>query len=396
VNPVQFKVSSAQEAKTEVRGMTVFNTEQVNTKKQPMFFGKPLGVQRYDSYKYPVFDKLTTQQLGYFWRPEEVSLQKDRGDYQTLSSEQKHIYTSNLKYQIMLDSIQGRGPGMAFIPYCSLPELEACMEVWGFMEMIHSRSYTYIIKNVYSDPSEVFDKIVTDERILERSSSVTGAYDDFINSAQTWGTGNMWREEFRGSPTSEWEIRDVKRKLYRAVANVNVLEGIRFYVSFACSFAFGELKLMEGSAKIISLIARDENQHLAITQNILNKWRSGDDPEMKEIMKEEEEWTYKMFDNAVNEEKRWADYLFKDGSMIGLNDKLLQQYVEWIANRRLKAIGLKPQYDISASNNPLPWTQHWISSKGLQVAPQETEVESYVVGGIKQDVSKDTFSGFKL
>ena len=396
MNPVQFKVSSSQEAKTEVRGMTVFNTEQVNTKKQPMFFGKPLGVQRYDSYKYPVFDKLTTQQLGYFWRPEEVSLQKDRGDYQTLSSEQKHIYTSNLKYQIMLDSIQGRGPGMAFIPYCSLPELEACMEVWGFMEMIHSRSYTYIIKNVYSDPSEVFDKIVTDERILERSSSVTGAYDDFINSAQTWGTGNMWREEFRGSPTSEWEIRDVKRKLYRAVANVNVLEGIRFYVRFACSFAFGELKLMEGSAKIISLIARDENQHLAITQNILNKWRSGDDPEMKEIMKEEEEWTYKMFDNAVNEEKRWADYLFKDGSMIGLNDKLLQQYVEWIANRRLKAIGLKPQYDISASNNPLPWTQHWISSKGLQVAPQETEVESYVVGGIKQDVSKDTFSGFKL
>jgi ribonucleotide reductase beta subunit family protein with ferritin-like domain len=396
VNPVQFKVSSIQEPKTEVQGMTVFNTEQVNTKKQPMFFGKPLGVQRYDSYKYPIFDKLTTQQLGYFWRPEEVSLQKDRGDYQTLRPEQKHIYTSNLKYQIMLDSIQGRGPGMAFIPYCSLPELEACMEVWGFMEMIHSRSYTYIIKNVYADPSEVFDTIVTDPRILERAASVTGAYDDFINSAQTWGNGNMWQSDFRDSPTSKWEIKDVKRKLYRAVANVNVLEGIRFYVSFACSFAFGELKLMEGSAKIISLIARDENQHLAITQNILNKWKSGDDPEMKEIMKEEEEWTYKMYDNAVNEEKRWADYLFKDGSMIGLNDKLLQQYVEWIANRRLKAIGLKPVYDISASNNPLPWTQHWISSKGLQVAPQETEVESYVVGGIKQDVSKDTFSGFKL
>ena len=397
MNPVQFKISSKEDIRmSEVQGMTVFNTEQVNTKKQPMFFGKPLGVQRYDSYKYPVFDKLTTQQLGYFWRPEEVSLQKDRGDYQTLRPEQKHIYTSNLKYQIMLDSIQGRGPGMAFIPYCSLPELEACMEVWGFMEMIHSRSYTYIIKNIYSDPSEVFDKIVTDKRILERASSVTGAYDDFINSAQTWGNGNMWQSDFRDSPTSQWEIKDVKRKLYRAVANVNILEGIRFYVSFACSFAFGELKLMEGSAKIISLIARDENQHLAITQNILNKWRSGDDPQMKQIMKEEEEWTYKMFDTAVNEEKRWADYLFKDGSMIGLNDKLLQQYVEWIANRRLKAIGLKPQYDISASNNPLPWTQHWISSKGLQVAPQETEVESYVVGGIKQDVSKDTFSGFQL
>ena len=376
--------------------MTVFNTEQVNTKKQPMFFGKPLGVQRYDSYKYPIFDKLTTQQLGYFWRPEEVSLQKDRGDYQTLRPEQKHIYTSNLKYQIMLDSIQGRGPGMAFIPYCSLPELEACMEVWGFMEMIHSRSYTYIIKNVYSDPSEVFDKIVTDERILERAKSVTESYDDFIQSSHQYGASDAWMHNLEGVSYAKETINDVKRKLYRAVANVNILEGIRFYVSFACSFAFGELKLMEGSAKIISLIARDENQHLAITQNILNKWRDGDDPEMKQIMKEEEEWTYAMFDRAVNEEKRWADYLFKDGSMIGLNDKLLQQYVEWIANRRLKAIGLKPQYDISANNNPLPWTQHWISSKGLQVAPQETEIESYVIGGIKQDVKKDTFSGFKL
>jgi ribonucleoside-diphosphate reductase beta chain len=396
VNPVQFKISSTEDQQTHIKGMTVFNTEQVNTKKQPMFFGKPLGVQRYDSYKYPIFDKLTTQQLGYFWRPEEVSLQKDRGDYQTLRPEQKHIYTSNLKYQIMLDSIQGRGPGMAFIPYCSLPELEACMEVWGFMEMIHSRSYTYIIKNVYSDPSEVFDKIVTDERILERAKSVTESYDDFIQSSQQYGVSDAWMHNLEGVSYAKETLNDVKRKLYRAVANVNILEGIRFYVSFACSFAFGELKLMEGSAKIISLIARDENQHLAITQNILNKWRDGDDPEMKQIMKEEEEWTYAMFDRAVNEEKRWADYLFKDGSMIGLNDKLLQQYVEWIANRRLKAIGLKPQYDISANNNPLPWTQHWISSKGLQVAPQETEVESYVVGGIKQDVKKDTFSGFKL
>ena len=381
---------------SKVKGMTVFNPEVHNSKKQPMFFGKPLGIQRYDSYKYPVFEKLTTQQLGYFWRPEEVSLQKDRGDYQSLRPEQRHIYTSNLKYQIMLDSIQGRGPGMAFIPYCSLPELEACMEVWGFMEMIHSRSYTYIIKNIYSDPSEVFDTIITDERILERAKTVTESYDDFINSAQQWGIGNQWKSDFRDTSVSQQEIKDVKRKLFRAVANVNILEGIRFYVSFACSFAFGELKLMEGSAKIISLIARDENQHLAITQNILNKWKTGDDPEMIQIWKEEEEWLYAMFDKAVNEEKRWADYLFRDGSMIGLNDTLLKQYVEWVANRRLKAIGLKPVYDISAKNNPLPWTQHWISSKGLQVAPQETEVESYVVGGIKQDVKKDTFSGFKL
>ena len=381
---------------SDLKGMTVFNTEDVNTKKQPMFFGKPLGVQRYDNFKYPSFENLTKSQLGYFWRPEEVSLQKDRGDYQTLRPEQRHIYTSNLKYQIMLDSVQGRAPGMAFLPYCSLPELEACMEVWSFMEMIHSRSYTYVIKNVYSDPSEVFDTIIKEPRILERAASVTESYDTFINYAQEYGQSSAWKSDMRNHPNSEWTVKDLKRHLYRAVTNVNILEGIRFYVSFACSFAFGELKVMEGSAKIISLIARDENQHLAITQNILNNWRKGDDPDMVEIVKEEEQSTYEMFDKCVNEEKKWAEYLFKDGSMIGLNDKLLFQYVEWVANRRLRSIGLKPQYDIPAKNNPLPWTEHWISSKGLQVAPQETEVESYVVGGIKQDVKKDTFSGFKL
>lgn len=707
----------------EIQGLTVFNSNEVDTKSQPMFFGKPLGVQRYDTYKYPIFEKLTVQQLGYFWRPEEVSLQKDRGDYLTLRPEQKHIYTSNLKYQIMLDSVQGRGPAMAFLPYCSLPELEACIEAWGFMEMIHSRSYTYIIKNIYSDPTTVFDTIIHDEKILERAESVTGSYDDFINSAHYYGVTDQWKHNNEGVEYAQQSLYELKRKLYLAIMNVNILEGIRFYVSFACSFAFGELKLMEGSAKIISLISRDENCfhknteiltekgwkkfsdlnktekvaqytkegnvefvnplhytkkhykgklyqfenakghfsqvvtdehriiwrkagetgiredlakdfngscakhfivsgkgtgkveeltslerfriavqadgcirdknirngnisgchevafnfskerkmerleqlltelgyeystwwqstsllsnkkrqkyyrvkvpvemnieknfnwinledvsylwcqefikelshwdgyrryddysniyystsdstvadmvqavaalsgwrchrgiqiddrkesysdiyrltilssrdcacvgpkesvtsildyddyvycvtvpsgmivtrhdnkvvvtgncHLAITQNILNKW-SSEDSDMRKIAKEEEQNVYRMFENAVNEEKRWADYLFKDGSMIGLNDKLLYQYIEWIANRRLKAIGFTPQYDIPAKNNPLPWTQYWISSKEVQVAPQETQNSSYLVGGIRQDMKSDAFSGFKL
>lgn len=383
-------------AKSEIEGMTVFNKQKHNTKKQPMFFGKPLGVQRYDSYKYPIFDRLNQQQLGYFWRPEEVSLQKDRADYQTLQEQQKHIYTSNLKYQILLDSVQGRGPGLAFIPYCSLPELEGAMLTWEFFEQIHSRSYTYIIKNIYSNPSEVFDTILDDERILARAESVTKAYDDFLRAAAEWGAGNQWDHALEGVPAAQETLRDLKRKLYRAVMNVNILEGIRFYVSFACSFAFGELKLMEGSAKIISLIARDESQHLVLTQNIINKWREGDDPEMIEIAKEEEENTYEMFRRAIDEEKDWADYLFREGSMIGLNDKLLKQYVEWIANRRLKSIGMKPIFNIAANANPLPWTEHWLNSKGQQNAPQETEIESYVVGGIKQDVKANSFSGFKL
>jgi ribonucleoside-diphosphate reductase beta chain len=270
------------------------------------------------------------------------------------------------------------------------------MNIWQTMEMVHSRSYTHIIKNVYADPSEVFDHILEDEKILSRAQTVTHAYDEFLQAASEWGAGRQWQHYLEEVPNAQWELRELKRKLYRAVANVYILEGIRFYVSFACSFAFGELKLLEGSAKIIGLIARDESLHMTITQNILNKWRDGDDPEMAEIAKEEEENVYEMFKQCVEEEKAWAQYLFKDGSIIGLNDKLLASYVEWTANRRLKSMGLKAIFDTPISNNPLPWTAHWLSSKGMQVAPQETEVESYLIGSIKQDVKKDTFANFKL
>lgn len=388
---------TAHPAKSDIKGMTVFNQNQTDYTKQTMFFGSPLGVQRYDVHKFPVFYKLTQEQLGAFWRPEAYPLTKDRSDYQKLRPEHKHIFTSNLKYQIMLDSVQGRGPGLVLLPYCSLPELESAMIAWEFMEMIHSYSYTYIIKNVYANPSEIFDSITSDENILERAHTVTQAYDESLQSSQNYASSNLWRFNNEGVSIGKEELYGVKRKLYRAVANVNILEGIRFYVSFACSFAFGELHLMEGSAKIISKIALDERLHLFLTQNILTKWKSGvDDPDMKKIAQEEESYVYKMFETVVNEEKRWANYIFKNGSMIGLNDKLLCNYVEWIANRRMKAIGLKPLYDIPANNNPLPWTENWLNSKNVQNPPQEEPLESYVIGGINQDVKPESFSNFKL
>jgi len=364
---------------------SVFNKNQVDFKKQPMFFGEDQGMQRYDEFKYPIFDKLTQKQLGFFWRPEEISLQKDRNDYNELRPEQKHIFTSNLKYQILLDSVQGRGPALAFLPHCSIPELEGCIVAWDFMETIHSRSYTYMIKNLYADPSEIFDTVIDDERIMERADSITKCYDDFMNYARKYEV------------TGKGSTKELKRKLWRALVTVNILEGIRFYVSFACTFAFGELKQMEGSAKIISFIARDESQHLAITQHIIKNYKNNEnDKEMLEVIKEEEEWMYQAYREAVEEEKRWAQYLFKDGSMIGLNEKLLSDYVEWVANKRMKAIGLNAIYDIKPGDNPLPWTLHWLNSSGLQNAPQETEIESYVIGGIKQDMSGDMFNDFKL
>ena len=364
---------------------SVFNkSKDVNFLKNPMFFGEDLAVQRYDTMKYPIFDKLTQQQLGFFWRPEEVSLQKDRNDYQSLSPQQKNIFTSNLKYQTMLDSVQGRGPCLAFLPFCSLPELEGCIVTWDFMETIHSRSYTYIIKNLYTDSGLVFDTIIKDEKIEKRANSVTKSYDELIEIG--------YKYQLDKTKVDEYEL---KKKLWKALITVNVLEGLRFYVSFACSFAFGELKLLEGSAKIISFIARDESQHLAISQRIINNYKDIErDKVMDKVIKDTEKEVYQIYDDAVQEEKRWATYLFSQGSMIGLSEKLLHQFVEYMANRRMKAIGLTPAYD--QKTNPLPWVDHWLNSRSTQNAPQETEIESYVIGGIKQDVKKDQFKKFKL
>ena len=261
----------------------VFNRKSVDWTKQPMFFGDEPNTQRFDQQKYPVFEKLNQQQLGFFWRPEEVSLQKDRNDYNLLSDEQKHIFTSNLKYQTLLDSVQGRGPCLAFLPFCSLPELESMLVAWDFSETIHSRSYTYIMKNVYSNPTEILDTIVKTPQIMKRAETVTEAYDKFIEYSHKYHL------------MGEGERKELKRLLYLTLVNVNILEGIRFYVSFACSFAFGELKLMEGSAKIISLIARDENLHLAVSQNIINNYRKHEnDKEMLQIIKETEQEVYDM------------------------------------------------------------------------------------------------------
>ena len=363
----------------------VFNIKKVNWLKQPMFFGEEPNTQRYDQQKYPIFEKLTQQQLGFFWRPEEVSLQKDRNDFLTLSPEHEHIFTSNLKYQTLLDSVQGRGPCLALLPYCSLPELECLIVMWDANETIHSRSYTYIMKNVYPNPTEVLDTIITTKEIMERARTVTESYDKFIDYAN------------RYTLLQEGDRKELKKLLYLTLVNINILEGIRFYVSFACTFAFGELKLMEGSAKIVSLIARDENLHLAMSQNIINNYRlKENDKEMVQVIKDSEQEVYDMYNVAVQQEKDWAKYLFKEGSMIGLNDKLLSDYIEFMSNKRMRAIGLKPQYDQPSTNNPLPWTSHWLNSRSLQNAPQETEIESYVVGGIKQDVKKDSFKGFKL
>ena len=349
--------------------MSVLKKNKQSHLKKNMFFDEGVDIQRFDILKYPALDKMTDKQLSFFWRPEEVDVSKDKKDFDNLTEHERHIFTSNLKRQILLDSVQGRAPNLAFLPIASLPEVENWIETWSFSETIHSRSYTHIIRNVYPNPSSIFDSMLDVKEILECGNDIGKYYDALIQKPN-------------------------KENLYMCMLSANALEGIRFYVSFACSWAFAELKKMEGNAKIIKFIARDENVHLAGTTTIIKNLLKEDEDYVKIAKKKEKEAT-DLFVKVIEQEKEWAKYLFRDGSMIGLNEQILCQYIEWIGARRMRAIGLVSPYSVPKLN-PLPWTEKWIGGGNVQVAPQETEITSYVVGGVKQDVDQKTLSGLSL
>ncbi|MDF2177663.1 ribonucleotide-diphosphate reductase subunit beta [Aliiglaciecola sp. CAU 1673] len=373
---------------------TTFNQQATNPLLEPMFFGNPVNVARYDQQKHGIFEKLIEKQISFFWRPEEVDVSRDRVDFQKLSEQEKHIFISNLKYQTLLDSVQGRSPNIAFLPIVSLPELETWIETWSFFETIHSRSYTHILRNLFADPSAVFEDIVLNDEIKRRATDISRYYDDLIFATQLWQTQGEGTHVVDGI-SHKISMRELKKKLYLCMNSVNALEAIRFYVSFACTFAFAERELMEGNSKIIRLIARDENLHLTSTQHILNLWAKGkDDPEMQSIAEECKDEAIAIFMNAVEQEKQWASYLFQHGSMIGLNKDILCQYVEFIANHRMAAIGLDTPFEIKS--NPLPWMNNYLNSDNVQVAPQESEISSYLVGQIDSEVSAGDFGDFDL
>ena len=373
---------------------STFNQVKNNQLIEPMFFGNPVNVARFDQQKHAIFEKITEKQISFFWRPEEVDVSRDRVDFQKLTEAEKHIFISNLKYQTLLDSVQGRSPNIAFLPIVSIPELETWIETWSFFETIHSRSYTHILRNVFTDPSPVFDDIVENSQIQKRATDVSRYYDDLIFATQLYQTRGEGVYEIDGE-SHTINLRELKKKLYLCMHSVNALEAIRFYVSFACTFAFCERELMEGNAKLLRLIARDENLHLSSTQHIINLWARGkDDPEMAEIAEELKDEARQIFINATNQEKEWAGYLFKNGSMIGLNKEILCEYVEYIAGMRMRAIGLDSPYE--SKSNPLPWMDNYLQSDNVQVAPQEAELQSCLVGQIDSTVSSADFDDFEL
>lgn len=376
--------------------MSVFNITDKKKHTEKLAFLDETGItaiQRYDVLKYRQFEKLTEKQIGFFWQPTEVDVMRDASDFKELTEYEQHIFTSNLKRQILLDSVQGRSPNLAFLPLVTIPELETWIETWAFNETIHSRSYTHIIRNVYANPSKVFDELLEVEEIVACATEVSRYYDNIIEAGQWYQLLGEGTHTVNGKKISV-TLYDLKKKLWLAINCANALEGIRFYVSFACSWAFAELKKMEGNAKIIKLICRDENLHLASTQTLI-KLLPMDDPDFARIRDETKQECTDMFLLASQQEKDWAKFLFKDGSMIGLNEVLLAQYVDWLTCKRMTAIGLdcgvKP-----GGSNPLPWTQKWIAGSDVQVAPQEVELSSYIIGGTKQDVDNNTFKGFSL
>jgi len=373
---------------------STFNQTKNNPLIEPMFLGNSVNVSRFDQQKLPIFEKLIEKQISFFWRPEEVDISKDRMDWQKLTSSEQHIFISNLKYQTLLDSIAARSVNVTFLPLVSLPEIETWIETWGFFETIHSRSYTHILRNLFTDPSEVFDDILINENILNRASDIAKFFDDVILTTQLLQSQGEGSYEVEGR-TFEVSQRKLKERLFLCMCSVNALEAVRFYVSFACSFAFAERELLEGNSKIIKLIARDESVHLTGTQHILNLWAEGkDDPEMKEISEQMKDQGLQIFLDVVEQEKDWADYLFKDGSMIGMNSEILKQYVEYIANQRLIAIGHQPPF--ATKTNPLPWINAYLVSDNVQVAPQESEISSYLVGQIDSELDNDEFDDFDL
>ncbi|QBQ74288.1 ribonucleotide reductase of class Ia (aerobic), beta subunit [Escherichia phage vB_EcoM_PHB13] len=383
--------------------MSVFNREHVDIMNEPMFLGSGLGIARYDIQRHQVFEELIEKSLSFFWRPEEISLATDRIQYLNMCDVEKRFFTENLKYQTLLDSIQGRAPSAAFGPIVSDPTLDTWLQTWTFSETIHSRSYTHIMRNCFIDPASEFDQIIDNPAIMKRAESIGQYYDDVLVKIREYEDA---KESFSRSSENEFDLdaysdsisyveetkRNLMDSLYLCMHCVNALEAIRFYVSFACTFSFAERGLLEGNAKIMKFIARDEQLHLKGTQYIIRQWQTGaDGDEWKQIAEELEDEATKIFLDVVEQEKEWVDHLFAMGAIPGLSPEILKTYVEYLADSRMRAAGLKSPF--SVRRHPLPWMRKWLNSDEVQNAAQEVEI-MYLVSQVNTDLTDDDYNRF--
>ncbi|PJZ22141.1 ribonucleoside-diphosphate reductase subunit beta [Escherichia phage ECP2301] len=384
---------------------TVFNTNPVDVLKEPMFFGSGLGIARYDIQRHKVFEDLTEKQLSFFWRPEEVNLMMDAAQFNKLPQYQQDIFTNNLKYQSLLDSIQGRAPSAVLMSLISDPSLDTWVATWTFSETIHSRSYTHIMRNLYTDPSKVFDEIVLDEDIMKRAESIGRYYDDVLVKTREYQNAvedyeGILSEGFRKEELGkvvECTKRALMKSLYLCLHVINALEAIRFYVSFACTFNFHKnMEIMEGNAKIMKFIARDEQLHLKGTQYIIRQLQLGTDgDEWVKIAQECEQEAVDIFMEVNRQEKDWAVHLFKDGDVPGLNTNSMWSFIDYLTVSRMKQCGLPCPITDAPVKHPYPWIREYLNSDNVQSAPQEVELSSYLVAQIDNDVDDKVMMSFK-
>jgi len=387
---------------------TVFNTNPVDVLKEPMFFGSGLGIARYDIQRHRVFEELTEKSLSFFWRPEEVNLMMDAAQFNKLPQYQQNIFTNNLKYQSLLDSIQGRAPSAVLMSLISDPSLDTWVATWTFSETIHSRSYTHIMRNLYTDPSKVFDEIVLDEAIMKRAESIGRYYDDVLTKTRYWENAKAdieYQKEINADEDviedaieheTYWK-RELMKSLYLCLHVINALEAIRFYVSFACTFNFHKnMEIMEGNAKIMKFIARDEQLHLKGTQYIIRQLQSGTDgDEWGKIAQECEQEAVDIFMEVNRQEKDWAVHLFKDGDVPGLNTNSMWSFIDYLTVSRMKQCGLPCPITDAPVKHPYPWIREYLNSDNVQSAPQEVELSSYLVAQIDNDVDDKVMMSFK-
>jgi ribonucleoside-diphosphate reductase beta chain len=331
-------------------------------------------IQRYEEHAYPVIAKYVDTQKGFFWVPEEITLVKDKIDFKNANDAVKHIFTSNLLRQTALDSIQGRSPMECFTPVVSVPEMEALVLWWSAFEQIHSKSYSHIIRNIYNVPSEEFDKIHGTKEIVDMAARIGIYYDKLYDANCYAGIGE--------APDDNYYIDAIWMALNASYA----LEAIRFMVSFATSLGMVENKIFIGNGNIISLILKDELLHTDWTAYIINRVVR-DDPRFAAAKERCKDRVMQMYLDVIEEEKAWADYLFQKGTVIGLNAKVMRDFVDWTAQHRLKDIGIK--YDTGIKSTPLPWFNKHLNTSKKQTALQENESVSYVIASMTNALEYD-------
>lgn len=326
-----------------------------------------VSMQRFDKVKYPKLQQFEKIQRGYFWVPEEIDVTKDRQDMKTASPSSRHAFTSNLLRQTTLDSLQGKAPLQVFGPVVSLPELESLLSIWSCFETnIHSNSYSHIIRGVYSNSSSIFDSVSEIREIIDMAASIGRYYNrlELLNMKKDLG--------------ENVDVLEHKKAIWLALHASYALEAIRFMVSFATSFAMMENKIFIGNGTIIGMILQDEILHKEWTAYILNQVCK-EDPDFKKIREETVEEVYSMYEDVITEEKNWAKYLFKEGPIIGLNVKILDQFVDWTAKECLAEIGIKYKGQAPKSH-PIPWFLKHVKQETKQTALQELESTDYVIG----------------